>query len=197
MASEMMVERINVDELYEKKRQKDLQKIKTYNKILAKIHAKIKATSRQYKDDECCWFLIPEFILGSMYYDNNACTSYVMHKLTNNGFNVKYIHPNLLIISWSHLIPSYIRDEFQNKTGKAINEFGEYILPNADDLPASFFEETQNQPQFKNQKKEKNDAQFKKMDAYSQPIHNNVIYDMNVLQDIFKVASTPSTKEKR
>jgi hypothetical protein len=38
-----------------------------------------------------------------------------MDKLKTNGFNVRYIHPNLLFISWTHWIPGYIRTEFKKK----------------------------------------------------------------------------------
>ena len=41
------VEKINLDELYEKKKEQDKNKLFTYNKILARIHEKIKLTSRQ------------------------------------------------------------------------------------------------------------------------------------------------------
>jgi len=50
-----------------------------------------------------------------------------MDKLKNSGFNVRYIDPNLLFISWSHWIPSYVRNEIKNKTGIKINEYGQKI----------------------------------------------------------------------
>ena len=40
-------EKLNIDELYEKKRQYDLSKLSLYNKILNRIHVRIKTTSRQ------------------------------------------------------------------------------------------------------------------------------------------------------
>ena len=49
------------------------------------------------------FFLLPEFILGVPRYDMAECTSFVMEKLIDNGFMVKYTHPNLLVISWIHL----------------------------------------------------------------------------------------------
>ena len=45
------VEKINLDELYEKKKEQDKNKLFTYNKILARIHEKIKLTSRQNQAD--------------------------------------------------------------------------------------------------------------------------------------------------
>ena len=40
-------EQLNIDDLYEKKRQQDLNKLALFNKILNRIHVKIKTVSRQ------------------------------------------------------------------------------------------------------------------------------------------------------
>lgn len=120
-------EKLNIDELYEKKRQYDLSKLSLFNKILNRIHVRIKTTSRQKADEHFCWFLVPEVIIGVPKYDQAACIAYLIDKLTENKFNVKYIHPNTLFISWLHWVPSYVRTELKKKTGIVINEFGEKI----------------------------------------------------------------------
>lgn len=120
-------EKLNIDDLYEKKRQQDLNKLTLFNKILNRIHVKIKTISRQKNDEQICWFLVPETIIGVPRYDQAACIAYLIDKLQSNGFNVKYIHPNMLFISWIHFIPSYIRTEFKKKTGIIINEYGKKI----------------------------------------------------------------------
>ena len=120
-------EKLNIDELYEKKRQHDLNKLALFNKMLNRIHVRIKTTSRQKLDDNFCWYVVPELIIGVPKYDQGACIAYLMDKLTTNGFNVKYIHPNTLFISWMHFVPSYVRNELKKKTGIVINEFGKTI----------------------------------------------------------------------
>ena len=120
-------EKLNIDELYEKKRQYDLNKLTLFNKILNRIHVRIKTTSRQKTDEHFCWFLVPEVIIGVPKYDQAACIAYLMDKLQENKFNVRYIHPNTLFISWIHWVPSYVRTELKKKTGIVINEFGEKI----------------------------------------------------------------------
>ena len=40
-------EKINIDELYEKKRQYDLNKLELFRKILNRVHVRIKTTARQ------------------------------------------------------------------------------------------------------------------------------------------------------
>ena len=125
-------EKLNIDDLYEKKRQQDLNKLALFNKILNRIHVRIKTVSRQRKDEQFCWFVVPEVIIGVPKYDQAACIAYIIDKLKINGFNVRYIHPNTLFISWMHWIPSYIRTELKKKTGILINEFGQKIEDNQD-----------------------------------------------------------------
>ena len=117
-------EKLNMDDLYEKKRQYDLNKLALFNKILNRVHVRIKTTSRQKIDEQFCWFIVPEIILGVPKYDQAACIAYIMDKLKQNGFQVKYIHPNTLFIAWMHWIPSYVRTELKKKTGIEIDEFG-------------------------------------------------------------------------
>jgi hypothetical protein len=120
-------EKLNIDELYEKKRQYDLTQLALFNKVLNRIHVRIKTVSRQRKDEQFCWYLVPEVIIGVPKYDQSACIAYLIDKLKTNGFNVRYTHPNALFISWLHWVPSYVRSEFKKKTGLVINEYGEKI----------------------------------------------------------------------
>ena len=122
------VEKINLDELYEKKQEQDKNKLFTYNKILTRIHEKIKLTSRQKCNQQFCWFVVPEIILGVANYDHAGCIAYIVDKLQENNFMVRYTHPNLLLISWLHYVPNYVRTEYKKKTGTAIDELGRPIL---------------------------------------------------------------------
>jgi hypothetical protein len=130
-------EKLNIDELYEKKRQQDLNKLALFNKILNRIHVKIKTVSRQKVDDQFCWFLVPETIIGVPRYDQGACIAYIIDKLKINGFVVRYIHPNMLFISWMHFVPSYVRTELKKKTGIVVDEFGKKIDENGEERDGS------------------------------------------------------------
>ena len=124
---ENYVDKLNLDELFEKKQIHDLATTKNYNAILNRIHNKIKLTSRQQINTHYCWFVIPEVMIGVPKYDIATCISYVLDKLQNNGFNVRYTHPNLLLISWHHWVPSYVRDEIKKKTGVSVDGYGNII----------------------------------------------------------------------
>lgn len=95
-------ENINIDELYERKRLYDIGKLELFNKILNRIHVKIKTTSRQKMEEQFCWFIVPEIIIGVPKYDQAACIAYLIDKLKTNGFNVRYVHQTLF------LFPGYI-----------------------------------------------------------------------------------------
>jgi hypothetical protein len=88
---------------------------------------RIKTTARQTIADKFCWYVIPEIIIGVPKYDQAGCIAYVMDTLETNGFRVKYFHPNTVLISWEHWVPSYVRSEIKKKTGITVNEFGERV----------------------------------------------------------------------
>jgi len=120
-------EKINIDDLYEKKRQIDVNKLELFKKILNRIHVRIKTTARQNVNEKFCWFVVPEVIIGVPKYDQAGCIAYIMDTLQTNGFQVRYFHPNTIFISWNHWVPTYVRNEIKKKTGIVINEYGEKI----------------------------------------------------------------------
>lgn len=118
------INKINLDELYEINQKKNLQEIAVYNKILNRVHTRIKNTSRQRNNNQCCWYIIPEILLGASNYNNSTCITYIIKKLKENGFDTIYTHPNLLFISWANWTPSYVRNELKKQTGIIIDGEG-------------------------------------------------------------------------
>ena len=131
------VEKLNLDDLYEQKKQEDLAKLYTFNRILTRAHEKIKVAARQKNSQQFCWFLVPEMLMGVPNYDKNACITYIISKLEENDFVVRYTHPNLLFISWKHYVPNYVRTEIKKKTGTVIDKFGNYVSDADADAPAA------------------------------------------------------------
>jgi hypothetical protein len=115
---------IDIDDLYEIKHQKDMQKQTMFKRILKRIHTKITNTSKITKDT-FCWITIPEVILGLQGYNNADCIAFVTHHLRSNKFDVTYYHPNTLLVSWTRWIPSYVREEIRLKTGVEVDELGQ------------------------------------------------------------------------
>ena len=121
--------KINIDELYEKNKQRDLRHLSIFNKILNRIHRRIKYTSRTKTNDKYVWFTVPEYIFGEPLYNKAECIAYLVAKVTDNGFRVQYIHPNTLFITWSNWVPAYVRQELKNKRGWIVDEHGNVQLP--------------------------------------------------------------------
>lgn len=181
-------EKLNIDELYEKKRQYDLKQLELFNKILNRIHVKIKTTSRQKIDGQFCWFLVPEVIIGVPKYDQGACIAYLLDKLKENGFNIRYVHPNTLFISWMHWVPSYVRTELKKKTGIVVNEYGQKIDENSNDTKQITDSGNPNEQMF-NLKPSINQSASKKDNKNYTPIKSykpsgNLVYNDDLLNKI-------------
>ncbi len=119
--------KINLDDLFEKEDKIINEKEKIYNKILLRIHKKIKHTSRTKIKDKFCFFAVPEFLIGTPRYDISLCIAYIIENLQNNGFIIKYTHPNLLFISWNHYIDKKKRSIIKKIYGVSIDGFGNEI----------------------------------------------------------------------
>lgn len=121
------VRKVNIDELYEKDQRRDLKQLSIFNKILNRVHRRITITSRNKRNEKFIWFIIPEFIFGEPVYNKTDCIAYVVTKLEENGFFIRFIYPNTLFITWENWVPSYTRNEIKKKTGIVLDEKGNII----------------------------------------------------------------------
>lgn len=120
--------KISIDELYEKRQKRDLKQLSIFNKILKRIHKRINYTAKNKNiKDDFIWFAVPEYLIGEPIYDKGDCIGYVVSQLENNGFFVKYVHPNALFISWHNWVPSYVRSEIKKRMGVVLDEKGNVI----------------------------------------------------------------------
>jgi hypothetical protein len=117
--------KINIEELFETEQKTEIQRKNIYLKILNRVHKKITTTSRTKNNSKYCFFIIPEIMLGIPSYDLEDCKQFIFSSLIDNGFQIKYTHPNLLFISWSHILPSYMRKKIKKETGYIVNSNGE------------------------------------------------------------------------
>lgn len=124
-------QKINIDDLYENRQKRDLKQVSIFNKILNRIHKRILMTSRNKKNDQHIWYVIPEYIFGEPVYEQAECIAYIIAKLEENKFHIRYVHPNTLFISWANFIPSYVRNEIKKKMGVIVDEKGNVVQQNA------------------------------------------------------------------
>jgi len=129
-------EQIDINELYEKDNKRNQRLLACFNKILNRVHKRIQNVSRTKYSDKYIFFSVPEFMLGEPCYDKGHCIAYLFSQLQKNKFNVKYIHPNILFVSWQNFVPLYIREEVKRKTGVILDDLGNILNdPNTNILP--------------------------------------------------------------
>lgn len=184
-------EKLDLDELFKEKKQSYEHKIKIYQKILSRVHKKIKTTSRMRNSDKFSFFLIPEFILGIPRYDMAECTSFIIEKLSDNGFMVKYTHPNLLFISWQHYLPKYQRVEIKKKTGVSLDGYGNVVMKknrqqNKESLNGLLLKNTPGEK--KGILKKKTDKNYTDISTYKPT--GNLIYNTKMIQSIENVTDS-------
>lgn len=181
-------ETLDIDELYEKQHKRDMKQLSIYNKLLNRIHKRIKHITRVKKNETYIFYNVPEFIFGEPVYDNKDCTGYLVAKLEENGFNVRYLHPNTLFISWNNWVPSYVRDEIRRKTGVNLDKHGNIIEKNnkkedvvdEDDINAGLFNDSNNVL-------EKPKKQYNDISEYKPT--GRLVYNPEILQKIEKKVS--------
>jgi len=164
--------KVNIDELYENKQRRDMKQVSIFNKILNRIHNRIKITGRNKKVEQHVWFIVPEYIFGEPVYDKAECIAYLVAKLEENQFHIRYVHPNALFISWSNWVPSYVRNEFKKKTGVVINERGEVV------------EKTEEEQEDTSKKSGKSQKDYKSVHSYKPT--GNLVYSADMFEKIEK-----------
>lgn len=183
--------KLNIDDLYEKKRQRDLKQLSIFNKILGRIHKRIQITGRNKRTEKYIWFTVPEFLFGEPNYDNGECVAFLVVKLEENGFFVKYMHPNTLFVSWENWIPSYTRNEFKKKTGIVVDEKGNIVKK-----PGEEDEQTENEDpdarllnigQGKGQPGNPNKKQYTPIGQYKPT--GNLVYNPEIMEKLEKKVS--------
>ena len=69
--------KLNLDDLFQYKKKCDLNVLNSYNKVLERAHTRIKTTSRQKNNEQCCWFVVPEVMIGVPKYDIDVSNNYL------------------------------------------------------------------------------------------------------------------------
>jgi hypothetical protein len=179
--------KINIDDLYEKKHARDLKQIAIFNKILNRIHKRIQLTGRTKKKETHIWFIVPEFIFGEPNYDQGECLGYIVAKLEENGFFIRYMHPNTLFISWENWVPSYTRNEIKKKLGIVLDEKGNVIdrLDNSQESEVESHDPNIRMLQQQNaENNKKNDKKYTPIDNYKPT--GNLVYNPELFEKLEK-----------
>ena len=176
--------KINIDELYEKNQLRDLKQISIFNKILNRIHKRITFTSKNKVNDKHIWFTVPEYIFGEPNYDQGECLGYLVSKLEENGFFVKYMHPNTLFISWENWIPSYTRNEIKKKLGIVLDEKGNVLEKLDENVEIESHDPNVRLLNHNKNMEKKDQKQFTPIDKYKPT--GNMVYNAELFEKLEK-----------
>jgi hypothetical protein len=88
----------NVNEIKKFIHEREKGRLIIYEEILEKCYHRIQ--SSVIRDDPFSLYVVPDFIIGKPTYNFANCIQYIIFRLKNNGFQVKYIYPNALQIEW-------------------------------------------------------------------------------------------------
>lgn len=129
-----MDRQIDIQELFQKKVQREEMRLSVYDTILQRVHKRIQLVASQDGGTTFTTFILPEVMIGQPLFKCDQCRSFVLTSLVKNGFKVRYTHPNLLFISWEHMRPEFekaemvIKEEQKVLTDKAHAEAAEQAL---------------------------------------------------------------------
>ena len=180
MNDERLPVKINMDELFKTDIETNKFREELYTKILNRIHKRIKTVSKQKQNNKFCAYVIPEFILGYPKYNIYECTKFIMEKLHDNGFNLKYTHPNMLWISWMHWIPQHNRMKIKQETGVNIDGLGNVIKKKEKKNMMDNLNNLFNTREPTNDKNTKKIKTYKDVNSYKPS--GKFIYDMNLIK---------------
>jgi len=89
---------LNINDLYETARKKELTKFKTFDTVLKRCHNKIKNYASNHKTE--CIYEVPEFIIGTPLFDRDELTEYISSSLLKNGLIVTKYPSYMIYVSW-------------------------------------------------------------------------------------------------
>lgn len=88
----------NVNEIKRFIHEREKGRLKIYEEILEKCYHRIQ--NAVVRDEPFAIFVVPDFVLGKPTYNFANCIEYVIFRLKQNGFDLKYHYPNTLQIKW-------------------------------------------------------------------------------------------------
>ena len=102
---------IQLKDLYARRQNRDLSKLRAYEQILQQIMNRINAHSDLPTHPTSLLYTVPQFVLGLPMLDLKDCILFLVHQLRSSGLEVRYTYPNLLYISWRSYEHEYMKRE--------------------------------------------------------------------------------------
>lgn len=88
----------NVNEIKKFIHEREKGRLKIFEEVLAKCYHRIQTSVM--RDEPFAVFIVPDFLIGKPKYNFANCIEYIIFRLKQNGFELKYFYPNALQIHW-------------------------------------------------------------------------------------------------
>ena len=88
----------NVNEIKKFIHEREKGRLKIYEDVLEMCFHRVQTSV--LRDEPFSIFIVPDFIVGKPTYNFANCIQYVIFRLKQNGFDVKYFYPNCIQIIW-------------------------------------------------------------------------------------------------
>lgn len=89
---------VSLDSLYQKRLEKEMKRVRVFQRVYKQVIKKIEKANE--RDELEIIYIIPNIMYGVPQIDVQKCCAFIMVKLRELGFYVKYTHPSVLTISW-------------------------------------------------------------------------------------------------
>lgn len=90
---------LTVDDINTFHKEKIKKWIKVYEKVLGHCYRKVR--EHVLRDQQFCFFPVPEYLPGFPLFNITHCTFFLIRKLNHGGFQTKFIPPNVIYIHWA------------------------------------------------------------------------------------------------
>jgi len=99
------------ESLFDQQARIDAARLEVYNRFLRMVHQKIKTASTLPGAPQMTVYDVPDWHPGCPRYDVKDCILYLVWNLRHSGFQVLYVSPNRLLISWKEQSIQYYQEE--------------------------------------------------------------------------------------
>ena len=88
----------NVNDIKKFIHEREKGRLKVYDDVLQMCFHRIQTAV--VRDEDFALFVVPDFIIGKPKFNFANCIEYLIFRLKQNGFDLKYYYPNALQIKW-------------------------------------------------------------------------------------------------
>lgn len=117
---------LTINDILAKKKHREEKRHEVFNILLERCCKKIEQADNM--KILYCVFEVPEFLFGYPLYNLNECVGYLLQELTKRGFQVQYIFPHTIIISWFVTVAPRIQNN-QSKKALTHTQATPYMSP--------------------------------------------------------------------